>query len=52
MSFVDHVFFFLPMLLILATFAAMLWADSSNPLQIFTELPSLFVPALNVPHLR
>jgi hypothetical protein len=49
---IDQVMYYLPLVLILAAFAAMIWADSNNPLEVFTKLPSLFVPALEVPQLR
>ncbi len=52
MAFVDQVFFYVPLLLLLAAFGAMIWADSNNPLQIFTSLPTLFVPAMEFPQLR
>lgn len=52
MAFIDQVFFYTPIILILAAFTAMMWADSNNPFQIFISLPTLFVPALDFPQLR
>ena len=52
MSLVDQVLYYLPLVLILGAFAAMIWADNNNPIEVFTKLPSLFVPTLEVPRLR
>ncbi len=52
MAFVDQVFFYVPLILLLATFCAMIWADSNNPIDIFTSLPSLLIPDMEFPRLR